>query len=110
MVAAWMVLGPVVAVVAFAWAPIKTELPLALSTPEPVEVHVDRLCGVRNDFVVDEAIRGGVVGLDRGARLVVTHFSERHSDGDGCAGVQVKSSQFGFGGGGHDIFDNLGDV
>ena len=52
MVRSWVVLRPVISKIAGAWVPIVSELPLAVSAPEPVKVHVDRLGRLGDDFVV----------------------------------------------------------
>ena len=40
----------------------------------------------------------------------VSHFFECLSDGDCCLGVDEEGPQFRFGRGGHNSFDDLGDI
>ena len=70
-----MVFRPVVAHVLCSWAPVVAELSLAVSAAEPVKIHVDRFCGLGDNFVVDEAVSCGVVGLHGRAWLRVAKLA-----------------------------------
>jgi len=59
-----VMLGPVVGIIVFSWAPIDTELFLAFAITEPMEAHVHGF-GVRGlDFAIDHSISHCVVGLE----------------------------------------------
>ena len=77
------------------------------SVSEPVEAHVDGFGSVLSDGGVDDAVGCAVVGANGGRRLWMAHFGECCSHWNGELGVHVEGSYFGFGGRGHDIFDNL---
>ena len=59
--------------------------------------------------MVGDADCSGVVRLDWSAGLWPTHFIEGLSERNYFFGGGVESSKFGFGGGGHDKFQDLGD-
>ncbi len=59
--------------------------------------------------MVGDADCSGVVHLDWSVGLWPTHFVEGLSERNHFLGGGVESSKFGFGGGGHDKFHDLGD-
>ena len=102
--------SPIVSVIEFAWAPVDAELFLAFAISEPVESHVHGFGPFGLDLSVDDAFGGGVVCLERGGRLCVSEFLQDNADEDCLAGHDVKRRQFRFGGRGHDMFDDVGNV
>ena len=76
---------------------------------EPVKVHVHSFCLLGLDFVVDDCLGRGVVCLDGRPRLFVAELVKDLSDVDCLLGCNVEGAEFCFGGGGHDVFDDLGD-
>ena len=74
-----------------------------------MEAHVHGLKAFAGDVVGDDAMCCGVVGLHGRGRLLVAHFFERVSGGNGLAAVDEEGGEFGFCSGGHDGFDDLGD-
>ena len=91
-----MVLGNVVPLVCwFSWT-VNPELFLALSASQPMESHIHDFGAAWLDRVVDDPQGRGVVGLDRGWWLRVTHFLELMAGGDSFATVDVESAKFCF--------------
>ena len=90
MVHHWMVLGPVVRFVGRARPPVVSKLALGVAASEPVEAHVHRFEGLGEDYVGEDPVRGGIVGLDGGPRLSVAHFHEGCADGNGRFGVDEQ--------------------
>ena len=59
--------------------------------------------------MIDNPFSRRVVGLDRCGRLFVAHlFQNGGADPDNLSGHDVEGAEFGFGGRGHDVFDNFG--
>jgi hypothetical protein len=56
------------------------------------------------------SIGGRVVCLERSGRLVVAHFRESRAEYGGFFSVEEEGSNFGFGGGRHDVAENLGNI
>jgi hypothetical protein len=73
-----------------------------------MKMHVHCFCLLRLDVIIDNAKCRAVVGLYWHWGLLVSHFFECMSLGDGLAGVDVQHTKFGFGDGGHDGLDELG--
>ena len=90
MVHRWMVLGPVIRFVGRARPPVISELALGVAAAEPVETHVHRPEGLGEDYVVEDPVSGGIVGLDGGSRLRVAHFHEGRANGNSCFGVDEQ--------------------
>jgi len=82
-----MVLGGVIHQVLRALPPVKTELPLDLSVPQPVEVHVHGLGASWLNCVGDDSHGCCVVGLHRPVWLYMPHLAERDSCWHGFSGV-----------------------
>ena len=110
MVCSGMVLRPVVSVGELAWAPIDAESVLAFTIAQPIEIHVYGLCLFWLDFSVYNTLCCGVVSLERGGRLRVAHFHQDDANEDSLSGHDVQHHQFSFGGGGHDMFDDVGNI
>ena len=72
----WMVLGKVVCLVVFSWFPVDVKLSLAHSVSGPVESHIHSLGSLLLDAVCEDANGCGVVSLNWGWRLGVTHILE----------------------------------
>ena len=101
----WVMLGPVVSVVEFAWPPVEPELVLALPVSQPMESHVHCFRSFGLDLTIDHSFCHCIVGLDRGRRLSVSHFLQYDADVDCFARHYVEGRQFGFSGRGHYVFD-----
>ena len=70
-----MMLRPVVGIVRGAGAPIKSELLLAdAAIPQPMETHIHGFGTFWLHPFVDDAFGGGIVNLNGGGRLFVSHF------------------------------------
>ena len=75
-----MVFGPVIGIVGFAGAPVKLELVVAFAVTQPVKSHIHGFGAFRLYFAIDDGICHGVVGLDGGGGLFVSHFFEDDAD------------------------------
>lgn len=105
-----MVFRPIVCKVEFSRSPIESKLLLAFSVTEPVESHVDGFGSFRLYLSIDDSISHCIVSLYRRRRLFVSHFREDDSDVYCFSCHDVESGEFCFGGGGHDVFDDVGNV
>ena len=75
MVRRWMMFRPVVGIVRGAGSPIKSELFLAdAAISQPMEMHIHGFGMFRLHSFVDDAFGGGIVNLNGGGRLFVSHF------------------------------------
>ena len=102
-----MMFGPIVGSVVGSGAPVVPELALGVVTTKPMEYHIHRF-GVTWLYVVgDHAESSAVVSLDRCGGLFVSHLFHELSYGYCFAGVDVKSTEFGLGGTGHDRFEDF---
>ena len=90
------VLGVVVSPIVLSWSPENAKLSLSLPATQPVKTQVHGLESLGNNGVVDDAIGSGVVGLDGGLALRPTHFDERLSERNHCAGTLVECAEFSF--------------
>jgi hypothetical protein len=66
--------GKVVRPVGWTWVPKYMELLLIDSILNPIRSHVHGLGFSLADFVVGKTIGGGIVNLNRGGRLRMSHF------------------------------------
>ena len=94
-----VVLCYIVALVIMARHPIMPKLELRDTIAKQMETHVHGICPLGGDCVVDHADGRGVVCLDWGGGLGMTHFGECVPGGDCRAEVDVQGADFGFGGG-----------
>ncbi len=70
-----MMFRPVVGIVCGAWAPIKLVLLLVdAAIPQPMEMHIHGFGTFWLHPFVDDAFGGGIVNLNGGGRLFVSHF------------------------------------
>jgi hypothetical protein len=92
MVFGWMVLGPVIASIVGAWAPVDAELFLGFVVAEPVVTHVHGLGGFGLDFVGYNPICRGVVGLDWCGWLRMAHFDQQVALGHCVFRIDVQAS------------------
>ena len=97
-----MVLGVVVPKIDVTWSVVDEELLLGFAILDPVEAHVDGFGSFLFYCFVGESDGGGVVDLNRGGWLGMSHFDECRSDGDGLLAVEESGCYFCFGGGRHD--------
>ena len=74
MVRCWMMFCPVVGVVCGTRAPEKSKLFLDVAIPQPVETHVHGFGAFWLYPFVEDAFGSGIVDLDRGGWLFVSHF------------------------------------
>jgi hypothetical protein len=63
----------------------------------------------RFDGAVGETGGGGIVDLDWSRRLRETEFVHSSTEGSGFATVVVEATEFGFGGGGDNFFEDMSD-
>ena len=91
------VLGEVVPVVFFAWAPDYAPLTLRCLVSQPVKLHVDGFGAALFDGVVEDPFGAFVVGLKHGGRLGVAQFDEGLSDRAAVLGIHESGSHFGLG-------------
>ena len=61
------------------------------------------------DGVIGKTCGSGVVYTEWGRRLGVSELNKGGANGNGLLAVENSGSNFGFGGGGHDIGKNLGN-
>ncbi len=105
-----MVLGPIVGIFESSRLPKDSELLLALSIPKPMESHVHCFCAFGLNFVGDNAFGAGIVRLHGSWWLFVSKFFKDDPNIDSFFCHDVKSCKFGFGGGRHDVFDDVRNV
>ena len=84
----WVVLGVIIRDVAASGSPENMELLLVDAILHPVKSHVHRFGSDLFDGAVRDAACRGVVDLNRGGRLRVSHFDERDADGHGLLAVK----------------------
>ena len=72
-----------------------------------MEAHVHGFGALLFDSVVEDAFAGGVVSSNWSGWLFVAKFDEGLADGATCLGVVEAASDFGFGGTGHDISEDV---
>ena len=96
MVSSRVVFRPIVGIICFAWTPKKFELLLAFSVAEPMETHVHSFCTFWLYFSIDNCISHGIVGLDGGRRLCMSHFFENDADVNCFSGHDVQGGEFSF--------------
>ncbi len=75
-----------------------------------MKTHVHCFCLLRLDVIIDDAKCRAVVGLYWHWGLLVSHFFECMSLGDGLAGIDVQRTELGFSGRGHGSRNGLGEV
>ena len=92
-----MVFGVIVRHVCCTFIPIKAELSLCRTAPEPMESHPNYFYAPLDDRVVYEACCGRIVCLDWGFRLGPSHFVEGITEGNHFSGRVVEGCEFGFG-------------
>jgi hypothetical protein len=102
-----VVFCPIVCAIGVTWVPEVSELLLHLAASKPMETHVHCFCLLRLDVIIDNAKCHAVVGLYRHWGLLVSHFFECMSLGDGLAGVDIQCTKFSFRGRGHNGLDEL---
>ena len=69
-----VVIGPVIGIVGFAGAPLEHKLAVAFAVMQPVKSHVCGFGVFGLYFAIDDGVCHGVVSLDGGGRLFVSHF------------------------------------
>ena len=97
-----VVLGPVVAQVVSSFFPVDSELALADTVPDPVELHVHGLGPALFDTVIDNSICHLIVCLDVGGRLGVAQSLQSVAQWAALTGIVEKAGHFSFGGRGQD--------
>ena len=89
-------LGVVIGKIVRSGPPVDQELPLAGPVLDPVESHVDGRGSFLLDGVSRKSFCGGVLDLDGGWRLGMTHLVESCLNGDGFLSVHVGRRNFCF--------------
>ena len=82
---------------------------MAFATAKPVEASVHQLHFLLDYGVVEDAVSGGGVSLDRVWRLGPSHFYQLLTERDPFICGDVQATKFGFSGGDRDKLDNLGN-
>jgi hypothetical protein len=75
----------------------------------PEIAHGHGFGAARFDGAVGEASGGSIVHLDGSWRLRETEFVQSSTQGSGFATVVAETTEFGFGGGGDDFFEDVSD-
>ena len=96
-------LGEVIRDVDTARSPEDEEMVLFDAVFDPIEPHVHGAATFLFNGIVGNAIGTCIVGLDGCSRLRVAHGSKDGAKHFGIFAVVKESTQFGFGGGGHDV-------
>ena len=86
--------------------PHDVEETLCYSEFDPVEAHVRGFGGFWNHELVDETMRCGVVSGNGCLGLFVAHFFKGDVKGYRGFAVVEQGCKFGFGGRGHDVFND----
>jgi hypothetical protein len=93
-----------------AWCPVDAEVSLFDTVAYPLKAHVNRFGPHLFHSSVHDAAGSRVVCFHWGGWLGMPHFIKRGTDDGGFLGVEVQGANFGFGGGGHDTFEDFGDI
>ena len=88
----------VVGQVGGAGAPVDAEHLLRFLASHPKEAHVPRLASFALHVLVADAVRCGVVCLERCLSLRMAHLNQSVTFGDGFSRVEKYRSHLGFGG------------
>ena len=75
---------------------------------DPIKTHVNCFGAFLLDSWVGEALGGGIVNLNRGRRLRVTHFGKSGTNGHRLLSLEISGSDFGFGRRAHHIAHDFG--
>lgn len=106
----WMMLGEVISEDARTAVPVDGEMMLVIRSGfDPEIAHVHGLGTAQLDSVVDNASRGGVVGLDGRVGLWKPEFFEGSADGFCLFAVVEEPTKFRFSSGGDDFFEAPSD-
>ena len=100
----------VIGEIGWAGGPENSELALCDTVADPIESHVDGLGSDLFDGSIDDATGGGVVSCNWGSWLWVAHFLEGGTKDSALLGIVKEGPNFGFSSGGHDSFDDFGDI
>ena len=84
---ATVVFCPTVCQIGGAWPPVEPELSLCHSASEPVKSHIHWLGPLWLNFIVNHPICCGIVSLDGGGWLKVSHFCKNISDVNSFSGI-----------------------
>ena len=90
--------------------PVNFELVLFDSVFQPIHAHVGSFQVFCFHGVIEDAVCSSIVGFNGGGRLWVSHVFEGISEYSGFAGVGVECTDFGFGGGGADVLEDLDEI
>lgn len=89
-----------------AFAPVDQEMALAHPVADPVKTHIHGFGATLFDGVVCDTGGAGIVGLDGGCRLWMSHVAEGVAEHGGLFSIEEEGTKFGLGGrgedGGHD--------
>ena len=89
-------------------APANEEMATTGAILNPIKVHVNGFGYFLFNGVIGKTCGSEVVYIDRGRRLGVSDLGKGGANGNGLLTVEKSGSNFGFGGGGHYIANNIG--
>lgn len=101
--------GLVVAQIFLSWVMPDGENTLCFLTQQPKISHVHGTRTLPLDGIVDDAHGGGVVAVDGGGRLGMSHFLEGKSHDFCLLRVEEEGAELGFGGGRGDALEDGGE-
>lgn len=105
-----MMLGEVVCEIVAARRPENVELALLCAILHPIETHIHSAGALLFDGSIEDAIGGGIVDLHWSGRLRVSHFCKCSADYHSFFSIEKGGSNFCFGGGRDDMFEDFCDV
>ena len=103
-----VMLGEVVTKIVAARAPVNEEMATPGAILNPIKAHVHDFVYFLFNGVIVKNCGSGVFYTERGRRLGVSELGKGVANGNGLLAVKKSGSNFGFGGGGHDIGNNPG--
>ena len=74
----------------------------------PIKAHVNGFGYFLFDGVIGKTCGSGFVYTERGRRLGVSELGKAGANGNELLAVEKSGTNFGFGGGGHEIGEDLG--
>ena len=102
-----VMLGEVVTKIGATRAPVNEELATIGAILNPIKAHVNGFGYFLFDGVIGKTCGSGVVYTYQGIQLSMSELDEGGANGNGLLAVEKSSSNFGFGGRGHDTGKNI---